>query len=230
MGRKKKKSNMYWTQEHEDAIVKFLKSQEAGKQDDRLFTTVIYPAIVKLTENILFTYRLSIPSEDPQDQIADAISFLYGKLDKFKPAKGKRAFGYYGTIVKHYLMGKKIKWTKMQAKMSDISNLVGIEEQFETLNVTPEIEEHYESTVFMLDYLSSEIKSELSTDISYPINTYLVGDAVVYLLEHYTSIHINNKNQAYFLLREMTGLSSKEITKALVDVKDIYGITMKKFK
>ena len=230
MGRKKKKSNMYWTQEHEDAIVAFLESQEAGKQNDRLFETVIYPAFLKLTENILFTYRLSIPDEDPNDQIADAISFLYGKMDKFIPAKGKRAFGYYGTIVKHYLMGKKIKWTKMQIKMSDISELVGFEEQYENLNVTPEIEDHYESTVFLLDYLSTEIKEEFSRDISYPFNTYLVGDAVVYLLEHYTSIHINNKNQAYFLLREMTGLNSKEITKALVDVKDVYGLTMKKFK
>ena len=221
---------MYWTQDHEDAIVTFLESKEAGKQDDRLFTTVIYPAIYKLTENILFTYKLSIPLEDTRDQIADAISFLYSKMDKFKPTKGKRAFGYYGTIVKHYLMGKKIKWTKAQSKTKDISDMVGKEEQYEMLNITPEIEEHYESSIYMLDYLSTEIKSELSANICYPFNTYLVGDAVVYLLEHYTSIQINNKNQAYFLLREMTGLNSKEITKALLDIKGLYGITVEKFK
>ena len=36
----------------------------------------------------------------------DTLSFLVTKMEKFKPAKGKKAYSYFGTICKNYLMGQ----------------------------------------------------------------------------------------------------------------------------
>ena len=39
----------------------------------------------------------------------DTHSFLMTKVDKFKPDKNKKAYSYFGTICKNYLMGQIIK-------------------------------------------------------------------------------------------------------------------------
>ena len=54
----------------------------------------------------------------------DTHSFLMTKIDKFKPAKEKKAYSYFGTICKNYLMGQIMKDQKdMNRKISyeDIS-------------------------------------------------------------------------------------------------------------
>ena len=55
---------------------------------------------------------------------ADTHSFLITKVDKFKPAKNKKAYSYFGTICKNYLMGqiqKDQKDTNRKISYEDIS-------------------------------------------------------------------------------------------------------------
>ena len=40
---------------------------------------------------------------------ADTLSFLVTKMHNFKPDKNKKAYSYFGTICKHYLLGQLIK-------------------------------------------------------------------------------------------------------------------------
>jgi hypothetical protein len=51
---------------------------------------------------------------------------------------------------------------------------------------------------------------------------YLLGEAVVYLLRNYQYINVFNKRQFYFVAKEFTGLSAKEITKAMVKIKEVF--------
>ena len=46
---------------------------------------------------------------DFTDIHTDTHSFLMTKVDKFKPDKNKKAYSYFGTICKNYLMGQIIK-------------------------------------------------------------------------------------------------------------------------
>ena len=54
----------------------------------------------------------------------DTHSFLMTKIDKFKPAKEKKAYSYFGTICKNYLMGQIMndqKETNRKISYEDIS-------------------------------------------------------------------------------------------------------------
>ena len=54
--RKPKKKNTYFTQETEDAIVKWAKTTDQVEKD-RLFSEQIYHPFFKLTENIIHTFK-----------------------------------------------------------------------------------------------------------------------------------------------------------------------------
>jgi ribosome-binding protein aMBF1 (putative translation factor) len=54
----------------------------------------------------------------------DTHSFLMTKVDKFQPSKEKKAYSYFGTICKNYLMGQIIKdqkETNRKVSYEDIS-------------------------------------------------------------------------------------------------------------
>ena len=62
---------------------------------------------------------------DYNDVHSDTHSFLMTKVDKFKPAKNKKAYSYFGTICKNYLMGqilKDQKETNRKISYEDISS------------------------------------------------------------------------------------------------------------
>ena len=62
-----------------------------------------------MIESIIRRYKLYRKDMDYNDVHTDAHSFLMTKVDKFKPAKNKKAYSYFGTICKNYLMGQILK-------------------------------------------------------------------------------------------------------------------------
>ena len=63
----------------------------------------------KMIESIIRRYKLYSKSMSFEDLHSDTLSFLMIKFHKFKPSKGKKSYSYYGTVCKHYLLGKLIK-------------------------------------------------------------------------------------------------------------------------
>ena len=63
----------------------------------------------KRISSIIRRYKLYRKDMDFTDIHTDTHSFLMTKVDKFKPDKNKKAYSYFGTICKNYLMGQIIK-------------------------------------------------------------------------------------------------------------------------
>ena len=102
-GRKRKK-DLYFGPEQEGAVVRFLESDDIIERNQIYNKFLRYP-IEKMVESIIRTYKLYRISVSFEELHADTISFLITKADKFDHTQGKKAYSYYGTICKNYLIG-----------------------------------------------------------------------------------------------------------------------------
>jgi hypothetical protein len=147
------------------------------------------------------------------------------KIDKFKPAKEKKAYSYFGTICKNYLMGQIIKDQKeMNRKISyedisyDIENNDDYSYSIENDNL--------EAPVIIANFLR-ELDEFLKND-NLNENEVKLGHALYELFENYQSIFIGNDNNKFnknivlLSLREMTNLSTKEIRSSMKKYKSMY--------
>ena len=83
-GRKPKERRGYFYEKEEIAIIQYI-HEENIEEKNRIFNTVIYPALTKMIESIIRRYKLFVPDEDFEQNFNDTISYLLTKIHHFKP-------------------------------------------------------------------------------------------------------------------------------------------------
>ena len=83
-GRKPKERKGYFYEKEENAIVQYINEKNA-EEKNRIFNTILYPALTKMIESIIRRYKLFVPDEDFEQNFNDTISYLLTKIDHFKP-------------------------------------------------------------------------------------------------------------------------------------------------
>lgn len=227
-GLKKKRKKEYWTKDHEDAVKRYLTDDLSWEERDRLFSKEIYPALRQLVENIAFTFHLTTPETPVSEQIDDCLGHILLKFDKYDPEKGSKAFSYYGTVAKNYFILLQNKAYKKKVQTTEIDNTEGLEIILD-LAIDHEYESELDSPQFFIAYLADHIESLLEEDISLHTNTWKLGEAVIYIMRNYSHMKLGNKNTFYHIVRDMTGLSTKEISKSLKDLKPVYAAAREEF-
>lgn len=224
---KYEKSSVYWGGEQERAIAEFINEKDNLKRD-LIFRKQLYKPLKKLIENIIFTYKLFRVDVEIRELQEDCMSFLITKMDRYDPSKGSRAFAFFGTIAKHYLMGeKKISYKNIQTNLSleDQSvefTLIEIEED-------KEVEKESENVNVIV---FNEIVEKLEKELDNPkilSNDKKVMEAIVYIFKRHEVINIYNKNLLYHLIKERTDLQPKEITYSLTRLRDYYKVFKQDF-
>src|SRR5210317_1646191 len=123
-GRKPKTTNNYFAEREEEAVRMFL-SASTFDEKNKIYNDYLKAPLDKMIESIIRRYKLYRKGMDFIEIHHDTHSFLITKVDKFKPARNKKAYSYFGTICKNYLMGQIIKDQKeLNRKISyeDISS------------------------------------------------------------------------------------------------------------
>lgn len=217
---KYEKSSVYWSVDQERAIADFIAEIDLDKKNE-IFRKKIYKPLRKLVENIIFTYKLYRKDVDIRELEEDCMSFLITKMDRYDPSKGTRAFAFFGTIAKHYLMGeKKISYKNLQIN-------INIEES----NAESSLEEDDEDKKMDLEseklnnVVFKEAIRKLEEKLDNPkilINDKKVIEAIVFIFKRHEVINIYNKNLLYHLIRERTDLQNKEITYSLTRIRRMY--------
>ena len=223
---KVKKKKEYWTKEQEDAVALYLSLCPDSLEANKVFEDHIYAPLKKLIENIMFTYKLNIQEMDVEEQVFDTMSFVISKFRKFDPLKGHKSFSYYGTVAKNYLIAQKTNSHNVKIKSVDIEDILGFEFE-QNLFVENDFDTEYRSNAFLFSIVSNELEKMIQSDLSLDKDVYKLAEAIIYLLKNYQYINVHNKRQFYFLAREFTGLSAKDITKALVKIKEVFAKTHK---
>lgn len=83
-GRKPKERKGYFYEKEETAIIQYI-HEDNIEEKNRIFNTVIYPALTKMIESIIRRYKLFVPDEDFDQNFNDTISYLLTKINHFKP-------------------------------------------------------------------------------------------------------------------------------------------------
>jgi len=122
-GRKPTQVN-YFDVKEELAVVAFINAK-TYEEKNKIYNESLLKPLDKMISSIIRRYKLYRRDMNFNEIHTDTHSFLMTKMDKFKPAKEKKAYSYFGTICKNYLMGQILKDQKeMNRKISyeDISS------------------------------------------------------------------------------------------------------------
>ena len=83
-GRKPKERKGYFYEKEEQAIVDYTSSNDP-EEKNRIFNSVLLPALTKMIESIIRRYKLFVPDEEFPQTFNDTISYLLTKINNFKP-------------------------------------------------------------------------------------------------------------------------------------------------
>ena len=115
---------MYFTQDHEDAIVEYCRTSDRYKKE-KLYIEFIHPAFDELVDKIIYTYKFTtLPNIDYLREECKA--WLVTILDKYDPDKGSKAFSYFSVVTKNWFIHKVKKTTKKGALDADQESQVNI--------------------------------------------------------------------------------------------------------
>jgi hypothetical protein len=216
--RSRSKKNHYFTQVHEDAIVKYALTQDRDLRS-KLYEEYIQPAFDQMVDKIIYTYRFTtLPNIDYLK--ADCKVWLTTILNKYDPNKGSKAFSYFSVVTKNWFIHK-VKRTQKRNQteifMEDMLN---------------QLEEDLVSTE--PTYLQKRSEIEFWTSLYQEIDTWdsfmlkenekKVLMAVRILLDSADTIEIFNKKAIYLYLREITGLNTKQVVNNLNKLRKRYRV------
>jgi hypothetical protein len=213
--RKNQKKKGYFYEEQEQAVVDFLNETDPIIKN-QIFSEKLWEPITTMVESIIRRYKLFVPDEVYEDTFYDTISFLMTKLDKFEPGKYK-AYSYYGTICKNYLIGKIQNFTKTQERNPLYGDVAGGFNKLEFSSVMDVFESNVadESIQKLIDKLKSMIKEK--DTIPLKENETKLGEALITLFENWDYILTTdgspklNKSAILLFLKDNTGLDAKGI-------------------
>ena len=230
---RKRKNEMYFGPNEEKAVNDYLASTDDIERN-LIYNQWLKEPLNKMIEAIIRRYKLYRKGETFEDLHTDTLSFLMTKAHKFENARGKKAYSYYGTICKHYILGlliKDEKYSKQTASYEDISSDI---EEREDLSYV--IDDDGFSMDEFLKKLVDGIREEMD-DSELPLKKKLnenekkVGQALIEILQNWETAFDTmnggpkyNKNSVLETMRNYTNLSTKDIRLAMRRFKDLYDI------
>ncbi len=207
---------MYFTAEHEEAILKYCTS-ECRKEKEKLYIDWIQPAFNQMVDKIVFSYKFTnLPNID--ELRMECKVWLTTILDKYDPNRGSKAFSYFSVITKNWFIHKVKKNTKkLQREIPYEDAELEIESNF----VDPG-DQYYRETV----------KKEFWENLWEEINSWEVDfekeaerkvyEAVKIILSSVDDIEIFNKKAVYLYIREITGMNTKQVVTQLNKMRTRY--------
>jgi hypothetical protein len=207
---------MYFTQEHEDAILKFCTSEDHAEKEI-LYIKWIQPAFNQMVDKIVFSYKFTnLPNID--ELRMECKVWLTTILDKYDPNRGSKAFSYFSVITKNWFIHKVKKNTKRLQREVPYEDA---ELELETNFVDPG-DQYYQERISkeFWQKLWGEIES---WDVDFEKEAERkVYEAVKVILSSVDDIEIFNKKAIYLYLRELTGMNTKQVVTHLNKMRGRY--------
>jgi hypothetical protein len=192
---------------------------------DLIYNEWLKEPLNKMVESIIRRYKLYRKGETFEELHSDTISFLITKVHKFEAGRGKKAYSYFGTIAKNYILGLLIKDEKYMKQTASYEELSSNLEERDDLTYT------IDNDNFMMDdfikKLAEGIKDELNNENVHSKkklneNERKVGLSLIEILENWETAFESmdggskyNKNSVLETMRNYTNLSTKDIRVAM---------------
>ena len=219
MPRKAKKgsSRYYFTDETEDAIVRYNASTDFDERS-KIYGEEIHYAYFKLTQNIIHTFKFYYTEVDQIEHLQhEIITYLLSKIHLFDPSRGAKAYSYFGTIVKRWLILYNTKNYKKRIQKVDVVEL----DRNDDFRYNPG-EEVIKSDLDKYMDLYVEHVSTNIFDLFPKGNDAQIADAILELFRKRENIEIFNKKALYIYIREMVDVKTPKITRIAQQLHTIF--------
>jgi len=214
MARKKSKAN-YFTSETEEYIKKYNVSTDSEYRA-KIFTEHIYLPFYKLAENIIHTFKFYYTDvekiEDLKHEIVAVL--LEEKIMKFDPDNGAKAYSYFGTIVKRWLINYNNKNYK---RLKQIGSFSDIEDSFE-VSLDLDSPSAISLSNFLDEWVEEMYENLDNLFIKNPDKQ--IADAVLTIFRTRHDLDLFKKKALYIYIREMTDCETPHLTKVISILKE----------
>jgi len=225
---KKRQDNFYWDNTIDEAIIEFRKISDKNKRE-KIFNEKIYPALKRLTEAIIKTYRFSISEQMYHEYYIDGLSFLYTRLFLFNENRGTKAYSFLGTALKNYYKAKKLYSKKVYSMQIEIESLnneksrISISEK-ESIDM-PVIESvDYEDVSDKSKFLKlfiSYVRSKKNEICETEIEENML-ESILEILSVIKNTGLDNKRAFFILLKEKMGYYESPENNIFLKIKKLY--------
>lgn len=210
----------YFRQEHEDAIILYNNTKNP-REREKIFREQIQPVMSELIDKIVLTFKFHM-LENSSSLIKECKTWIATILNKYDPSKKSTAFSYFSVIVKNWFMGKQksqISKKKREIQMVDLDEFVDFDD--EALIYYNEYHENMERLEF-INALLKEMKKwrQRETDISLKS----VLGAIIDIMNEADVVDVFNKKNIYFYIRAITKLPTKDVARAVKEIKKRYEV------
>ena len=218
--KKIRKGRVYFTKDTEAAIVRYNASIDKEERSD-IYQDHIHWAFYKLTQNIIHTFKFYYTEVDNLEDLQhELMVFLLSKIHLFNPENGAKAYSYFGTIVKRWLILYTTKNYNTKIKKVDIDVLV----------------QDNSPHSYDMDDIGGETVDDLSKYIDIFVNHVTeniyelfpkkndaqIADAVLELFRKRDTIDVFNKKALYIYIREIVDVKTPKITKVADKLHNIF--------
>ena len=216
--KRRKKSKNYFTQDTEDAIVLYNNTKDSEIRS-KIYEREIHFAFFKLTQNIIHTFKFYHTEVTDLEHLQhEIITFLLSKMHLFDPTRGAKAYSYFGTIVKRWLILYNTKNYKKKI------NKVGVDE----------LSKEGSSHIYSIgdDRIKSDLDKYVDIYINHVENNIFdlfpkkndaqIADAILELFRKREDLEVFNKKALYIYIREMVDVKTPKITKIADQLHDIF--------
>ena len=222
VAQKKKQIKLYFNEGTQKAIEEF-QAAETDEEKNEIYTESILPAFDKLSENLIFIHKFTSLHENYEDLKNDCVTFLYETLYKFDPSRGTKAFSYFNVVAKNFLI------IKSKQKTAFLRRSVSIEDE----RMFSSGERHSYQEKNLVDSPVASLIKEDDLKLIFGMLKHLTGaartdnekaciSAITTLFENANDLEFLNKRAVFVYLREMSGLSPKQLTTTISNLKKKY--------
>jgi hypothetical protein len=214
MGRKKSDKN-YFTLETEAKIIEYNNTKDSEVRSQIYKDHIHYP-FFKLTQNIIHRYKFYNTEVDNIEHLQhEVITFLLSKIHLFDESKGTKAYSYFGTITKNYLIQYNRKNYNKKITHVDTS-VIQSNTNYSYVMDNEELDLHDyidAFTVYATDNLYKLFDDEYSIKIA---------DAILEIFRKRGFIQNFNKKALYIFVKEIVDVPTTHITPVVRVLKKVF--------
>lgn len=217
-----KPPRLYFHAGTQAAIVAYQNSDDP-KERERLYVEEIMPAYNKLVENLINIHKFTSLHDSFDDLKNDCVNFLFETIGKFDPSRGTNAFSYFNVVAKNWLIirtKQKTQRIKRSVSLDDPDSLTASEHRIlEDQTTVPSQETILENKVqaTRIIELLYEIRTKARTE-----NELACINSIITIFENIDDIDLLNKSAVLLYMRELSGLSPKQLTTTMQSIKKHY--------
>jgi hypothetical protein len=215
--KKKREKRRYFTQETEDAIVRYNSTSDVIEKN-KIYEEEIHYAFFKLTQNIIHTFKFYHTEVENLEHLQhEIIIFLLSKIHLFNPHNGAKAYSYFGTIVKRWLILYNDKNYNKKISSSPVDDLIHDEKHSYVLENNPQKDRLSTFIDSYVEYVSEDIYKIFPKG-----NDAQIADTVLEIFRKRDNIDLFSKKTLYIYIHEMIDVKTPKITKIVTVLYKIF--------